>query len=88
LINQSNINTALVCALTTNLSRENAPGNVRLYKDEANLPKPSVIVVSQMLTIDKLELRDKIGTLSKKRVDEILEGIKLLTEPREVEETE
>ena len=86
LFNQSKINTALVCALTTNLSRENAPGNVRLYKGEANLPKPSVIVVSQMLTVDKSELRDKIGTLSKKRVDEVLEGIKLITEPREIEE--
>ncbi len=39
-----------------------------------------------MLRIDKSELRDKVGTLSKRRVDEILEGIKLLTEPREVDE--
>ncbi len=86
LFNRSRINTVLVCALTTNLSRANAPGNVRLYKDEGNLPKPSVVVVSQILTIDKSELREKIGTLSKRRVDEILEGIKLLTEPREVDE--
>ena len=86
LFNRGKINTALVCALTTNLSRANAPGNVRLYKTEANLPKQSVVVVSQMLTIDNSELRGKIGTLSKRRVDEILEGIKLLTEPREVDE--
>jgi len=72
--------------LTTNLSRADAPGNVLLSKGEANLPKQSVIVVSQMLRIDKSELRDKVGTLSKRRVDEILEGIKLLTEPREVDE--
>ncbi len=77
------INTVLVCALTTNLSRASAPGNVRLYKDEANLPKASVVIVSQMLTVDKSDLREKIGTLSKRRVDEILEGVKLLTEPRE-----
>jgi len=86
LFNQSRINTVLVCALTTNLARANAPGNVRLYKTEANLPKPSVVVVSQMLTIDKSELRDKVGTISRRRVDEILEGIKLLTEPREIDE--
>ena len=85
LFNRGKINTVLVCALTTNLARADVPGNVRLYKDEANLPKPSV-VVSQMLTLDKSELRKKIGTLSKRRVDEILEGIKLLTEPREIDE--
>lgn len=84
--NRGRINTVLVCALTTNLSRADAPGNVRLYKAEANLPKPSVVIVSQMLTIDKSDLREKIGTLSKRRVDEILEGIKLLTEPREIDE--
>jgi len=39
-----------------------------------------------MLTLDKSELREKIGTLSKRRVNEILEGIKLLTEPRDVDE--
>ncbi len=86
LFNRGKINTVLVCALTTNLSRAAAPGNVRLYKTEANLLKPSVIVVSQMLTVDKSKLREKIGTLSSRRVDEIIEGIKLLTEPREVDE--
>ncbi len=86
LFNRGRINTVLVCALTTKLSRANAPGNVRLYKTEANLPKASVVVVSQMLTIDKTDLREKIGTLSRRRVDEILEGIKLLTEPREIDQ--
>ena len=85
LFNRGKINTVLVCALTTNLSRADAPRNVLLYKGEANLPKQSVVVVSQMLTIDKSELRDKVGTLSKRRVDEILEDIKLLTEPCDVD---
>ncbi len=39
-----------------------------------------------MLTVDKSELRNKIGTISKRRIDEILDGIKLITEPREVED--
>jgi len=86
LFNQSRINTVLVCALTTNASRASAPGNVSLSKGEANLPKQSVVVVSQTLAIDKLELREKIGTLSKSRIDEIVEGIKLLVEPKEIEE--
>ncbi len=86
LFNRGKINTVLVCALTTNVSRAEVPGNVRLYKMEANLPKPSVIIVSQMLTLDKSKLREKIGTLSKRRIDEIFDGIKFLTEPRDVDE--
>ena len=84
--NRSPLGTVLVCALTTNLRRAKAPGNVLLDEFEADLPKQSVIVVSQVLTIDKSELIDKIGTLSKGRIDEILKGIKLLTEPREIDE--
>lgn len=65
------------------------PGNVKLSKGEANLPEQSVVVVSHALAIDKLELRERIGTISKSRIDEIVVGIKLLIEAREVEvETE
>ena len=84
--NRSPIGTVLACALTTNLRRAKAPGNVLLEENEADLPKQSVVVVSQILTISKSELFDKIGALSKERIDEILEGIKLLTEPREVDD--
>jgi mRNA interferase MazF len=84
--NRSPIGTVLACALTTNSRRAKAPGNVLLDEDEANLPKQSVVVVSQVLTIDKSELIDKIGALSNERIDAILEGIKLLTEPRELDE--
>lgn len=80
------LGTVIVCALTTNLRRAKAPENVLLDESEADLPKQSVVVVSQVLTIDKSELIDKIGVLSKERIDEILEGIKLLTEPREIDE--
>ncbi len=84
--NRSPLGTVLTCALTTNLRRAKAPGNVLLEENEADLPKQSVVVVSQVLTIDKSELIDKIGILSKERIEEILEGIKLLTEPRDIDE--
>jgi len=79
--NRSPIRTVLVCALTTNLRRAKAPGNVLLDENEADLPKQSVVVISQLLTVDKSQLIDKIGTLSKERIEQILEGIKLLIEP-------
>jgi len=85
LFNRSQINTILACALTSNLKRASAPGNVLLAQGEANLPKPSVVNVSQLLTVDKSQLGEYIGTLSTKRVRQVLDGIKLLLEPREVE---
>jgi len=85
LFNRSRINTVVVCSLTSNLQRASAPGNVLLKPREANLPKRSVINVSQIFTIDKTQLSEKIGTLSARRVREILSGIHLLTEPREPE---
>jgi mRNA interferase MazF len=75
----------MVCPLTSNLKRVSAPGNVLLEKKEANLPKQSVLIVSQVFTVDKSQLGEPIGTLSAKRIHEILDGIKLATEPREVE---
>jgi len=85
LFNRSQIRTVVVCPLTSNLKRANAPGNVPLDKKEANLPKQSVVNVSQVFTVDKTQLSEYIGTLSSKRVREILNGIKLVIEPREPE---
>ena len=85
LFNRSKIGTVVVCALTSNLKRANAPGNVLLEKKEANLPKPSVANVSQIFTVDKSQVGEYIGTLSPRRVRQILDGIKLVMEPREPE---
>jgi len=79
--NASRINTVVVCALTTNLRRAQAPGNVTLNKGEANLAKKSVVNISQVLTVNKSDLKDKIGSLSSERTKEIIDGIKLLVEP-------
>ena len=84
LFNASNINTVVVCSLTSNLKRADAPGNVLLQKGEANLPKRSVVNISQIFTINKSELQEKIGKVSESKFTEILNGIKLITEPRDV----
>ncbi len=84
LFNKSKINTVVACALTSNLKRAKTPGNVLLSQGEANLKKESVVNVSQIITVDKADLVEKIGTLSSKRVRQILGGIRLLTEPRDI----
>ncbi len=80
--NRSRINTGVVCSLTSNLRRAGDPGNVLLVPGEADLPEQSVVNVSQILTIDKSQLRERIGTLSDERTREVLQGINLLLEPR------
>ena len=85
ILNRSRIKTVVVCLVTSNLDRLLAPGNVRLHKGEANLEKPSVINVSQIFTVDKQMLGSKIGTLSRLRIREMLDGIRLITEPRDID---
>jgi len=70
--------TVTVCALTTNLRRAKEPGNVLLDEGEANLPKQSVVVVSQVSTVDKAQLGKYVGTLTKQRIKQVLAGIRFL----------
>lgn len=81
MFNKSMIKTAVVCALTTNLRRGEAPGNVRLNKGEAGLKQESVVNVSKIFTVDKSHLNEKIGTLSAKRLVQIVKGIELVVRP-------
>jgi len=84
--NHSRIQTVVVCALTSNLKRARAPGNVLLERGEATLPKQSVVNISQLFTVNKSDLVEKVGSLSRNRVYQILEGIQLLTTPRDIED--
>lgn len=84
--NDSNIRTVVVCVLTSNLRRQNAPGNVLLTPGEGDLTEQSVVNISQIFTVDKEDLQRKIGALDVDRVQEILDGINLLLEPRDVRE--
>ena len=61
LFNRSRLSTVIVCALTSNLRRAEAPGNVLLPQGAGNLPQDSVANVTQLFTIDKGELTDRIG---------------------------
>lgn len=74
--NHSRITTVVVCALTSNLHRANEPGNVLLEVGEGNLPKQSVVVVSQISSVEKSRLGERIGSLSGARVEQILAGLR------------
>jgi mRNA interferase MazF len=74
--NHSRITTVVVCALTTNLHRATEPGNVLLDVGEGDLPKQSVVIVSQISSVEKTQLGERIGSLSATRVDQILDGLR------------
>lgn len=74
--NHSRITTVVVCALSSNLGKASEPGNVSLDAGEGNLPKPSVIVVSQIASVEKSRLGAWIGALSDARVVQALAGLR------------
>jgi mRNA interferase MazF len=76
--NRSAIRTTIVAALTTNLRRAASPGNVQLGRDEAGLPKPTVVNVTQVVTIDRARLAERLGRLSGARIDQVLAGLALV----------
>jgi mRNA interferase MazF len=82
--NASRINTVIGIALTSNIARAGIPGNVLLKKGEANLPKTCVVNISQITTLDKSDCTAKIGRLPASRIGDILEGLRLITEPKEL----
>lgn len=74
--NDARITTTIVCALTSNLHRATEPGNVLLEPGEGGLPRPSVVVVSQITSVEKSRLVERIGVLSDERVEQILAGLR------------
>lgn len=54
------------------------PGNIRLRKGEGNLPRPSVVNVTQIRTVDRDRLVEHVGTLGPDRLREVLRGMALV----------
>jgi len=75
-LNRSRLTTVVVCGLTSNLKRATEPGNVVLDAGEGNLPMQSVVIVSQVSSVDKAQLGEPIGTLSRHRVEQIFDGMR------------
>lgn len=76
--NRSNINTVIVASITTNLTLAEGPGNVFLEKGESGLSKDGVVNISQIATIDKKRLTEKVCVLSQSSMSEIDYGLKLV----------
>jgi mRNA interferase MazF len=75
--NDSRISTAIIAVITSNLALAEAPGNIRIGKTESGLSKPSVVNVSQVLTIDKALLTDRLRPLPAETMMRVDNGLRL-----------
>ena len=75
--NQSRIATVIVAIITSNLTLADAPGNVRVGKSESGLAKPSVVNVSQVITLDRDLLTQRVRGLPADAMRQIDEGLRL-----------
>lgn len=76
--NRSSINTVLGAVITSNLRLAEAPGNVRISRRHTRLPRESVVNVSQIITIDRRFLINRVGRLSQKVMAEVESGLRLV----------
>lgn len=75
--NQSRIATIIVAVVTSNLSLAEAAGNVRVGKADSGLSKPSVVNVSQLFTLDRTLLVERVRGLPADSMRRVDEGLRL-----------
>jgi mRNA interferase MazF len=73
--NRSTLRTVVAVSLTSNLRWASAPGNVRLTSRATGLPRDSVANVSQIVTLDKSILTERVGRLPAPKTELVLAGI-------------
>lgn len=76
--NDSRINTVLAAVVTSNLHLADAPGNILLQKKSSKLAKDSVINISQIITIDKIFLTEKVSKLNSQILNALDEGLRVV----------
>lgn len=76
--NESRIRTVVAAVITENLRLADAPGNVRLPARGLGLTKPSVVNVSQIITVDKSILTQRVGRIPPRLLAEVDDGIRLV----------
>ncbi|MGH8522860.1 MAG: type II toxin-antitoxin system PemK/MazF family toxin [Gammaproteobacteria bacterium] len=76
--NESRISTVVIAVITSNMALAEAPGNVRLARAESGLPKPSVVNVSQILTVDRALLTERVRAIPREPLLKVNYGLRLV----------
>jgi len=75
-VNRSQINTIVVCLLTSNTVLARAPGNTLLRRRRTGLPRDSVVNASQVATLNKSDLEELVSALPPDLMDDVDHGIR------------
>ena len=76
--NRARIRTVIAAVITSNMHLADAPGNVALSRRQSRLARDSVINVSQLITLDRSYLTERVGKLSAKLVAALDDGLRLV----------
>ena len=76
--NQSRIETVVVASITSNLDLADAIGNVLVRSEDTQLPRDSVVNVSQLVTYDRQVLREHISSLARELMERVDTGLRLV----------
>ncbi|MCA1728667.1 MAG: type II toxin-antitoxin system PemK/MazF family toxin [Actinobacteria bacterium] len=74
--NRSRIRTVISVMLTTNLRLAEAPGNVLVTKEDTALPRDAVANVSQVITLDKTFLTERVSQVNERIMRLVEDGIR------------
>ena len=76
--NRTKLYTIIGAVITSNLDLAEMPGNVLIKKNQTELSKDSVVNVTQIVTVDKSELLEYVGTVSERKMEQIENGLRLV----------
>ena len=76
--NRSSIQTVIAAVITSNMRLADAPGNLVLTEKQSGLPRPSVVNVSQIVTLDRTHLTEHVATLTDDRLRAVEAGLRLV----------
>jgi mRNA interferase MazF len=76
--NRSAIRTVICAAITSNLNLASAPGNVHVSSRSSGLPKPSVVNVSQLFSLDRKRLTERVKGIDTHSMNQVDEGLRLI----------
>jgi mRNA interferase MazF len=81
-LNRSRISTVICVVLTSNLRWADAPGNALFSAKATGLPKDSVVNVSQLVTLDRDALLERVGKLPRAKLALIFSGLDIVLDRR------
>lgn len=76
--NSSSLNTFIGAVITTNLRLEKMPGNVLITPRQSGLSQDSIVNVTQLVTANKTDLLEFVGTLSERKMEQVEDGLRFV----------